>query len=142
MARHCLQRVHAGRNSQLLPVPARQNGCCAIGIDTSRFDELEGQGFAAFRNMYALPQEKIVFSVGRVVFEKGLHLLVKAMPSILAQEPSTKVVIAGKGPELEALRSSAWSLGVGEKVLLTGFISDEDRDKLFKVASCAVFPSR
>jgi len=30
---------------------------------------------------------------------------------------------------------------VGEKVLLTGFITDEDRDKLFKIASCAVFPS-
>ena len=111
------------------------------GVDTSRFDELEGQDFAAFRNMYALPQEKIVFSVGRVVFEKGLHLLVKAMPSILEQEPAAKVVIAGKGPELEALRSLAWSLEVGEKVLLTGFISDEDRDKLFKIASCAVFPS-
>jgi glycogen(starch) synthase len=30
---------------------------------------------------------------------------------------------------------------VGEKVLLTGFISDEDRDRLFKIADCAVFPS-
>jgi glycogen(starch) synthase len=30
---------------------------------------------------------------------------------------------------------------VGEKVLLTGFISDDDRDKLFKIADCAVFPS-
>jgi len=35
----------------------------------------------------------------------------------------------------------AWSLGVGEKVLLTGFIFDEDRDRLFKMANCAVFPS-
>jgi glycosyltransferase involved in cell wall biosynthesis len=111
------------------------------GVDTSRFDELEGQDFTPFRNMYALPEEKIVFSVGRVVFEKGLHILIRAMPAILAQEPLAKVVIAGKGPELESLRSLAWSLGVGEKVLLTGFISDEDRDKLFKIASCAVFPS-
>ena len=111
------------------------------GVDTSRFDELEGQEFTPFRNMYALPEEKIVFSVGRVVFEKGLHILVRAMPAILAQEPLAKVVIAGKGPELESLRSLAWSLGVGEKVLLTGFISDEDRDKLFRIASCSVFPS-
>jgi glycosyltransferase involved in cell wall biosynthesis len=39
------------------------------------------------------------------------------------------------------LRSLAWSLGIGEKVLLTGFISDENRDRLFKIADCAVFPS-
>jgi glycogen(starch) synthase len=63
------------------------------------------------------------------------------MPLVLAQQPSAKVVIAGKGPELESLRSLAWSLGVGEKVLFTGFISDEDRDRLFKIADCAVFPS-
>ena len=111
------------------------------GVDTTRFDEIEGQDLTPFRNMSALAEERIVFSVGRVVFEKGLHILVRAMPLILAQEPSAKVVIAGKGPELESLRSLAWSVGVGEKVLLTGFISDEDRDKLFKIASCAVFPS-
>jgi glycogen(starch) synthase len=111
------------------------------GVETTRFDRLEGQDFSRFRNMYALPSEQIVFSVGRVVFEKGLHVLVKAMPLILAQHPSTKVVVAGKGPELESLRSLAWSLGVGEKVLFTGFITDEDRDRLFKIADCAVFPS-
>jgi glycosyltransferase involved in cell wall biosynthesis len=111
------------------------------GVDTARFDKLEGRDFSPFRNMYALPAEQIVFSVGRVVFEKGLHILVRAMPIVLAQDPSAKVVIAGKGPELESLRSLAWSLGIGEKVLLTGFITDEDRDKLFKIASCAVFPS-
>lgn len=111
------------------------------GVDTSRFDKLEGHDFSHFRNMYALPSEQILFSVGRVVFEKGLHVLVSAMPMVLAQEPSAKVVVAGKGPELESLRSLAWRLGVGEKVLFTGFISDEDRDRLFKIADCAVFPS-
>ncbi len=111
------------------------------GVETERFDRLEGQDLSHFRNMYALPFEQIVFSVGRVVFEKGLHVLVRAMPSILAQQPTAKVVIAGKGPELDWLRSLSWNLGVGEKVLLTGFISDEARDHLFKIADCAVFPS-
>jgi glycosyltransferase involved in cell wall biosynthesis len=111
------------------------------GVNTDHFDRLDGRGLSLFRNMYALPSEHIVFSVGRIVVEKGLHLLVSAMPSILAQHPAAKLVIAGKGPELDALRSQAWQLGVGEKVLLTGFITDQDRDRLFKIASCAVFPS-
>ncbi|MEJ2209708.1 MAG: glycosyltransferase family 4 protein [Anaerolineae bacterium] len=111
------------------------------GVETERFDELEGQDLSHFRNMYALPFEEIVFSVGRIVQEKGLNLLIQAMPLVLRDHPSAKVVIAGKGPELEALRSLSWQVGVGEKVLLTGFISDEDRDKLFKIADCAVFPS-
>lgn len=111
------------------------------GVDTSRFDLLEGQDLTVFRNRYALPSEEILFYVGRVVLEKGLHLLVRALPTILAQCPPAKVVVAGRGPELDSLRSLAWSLGVGEKVLFTGFIADEDRDRLFRVADCAVFPS-
>lgn len=111
------------------------------GVDTERFDRLSDKGLSQFRNMYALPSEQIVFSVGRIVHEKGLHLLISAMPAILAQHPTSKLVIAGKGPELDALRSQAWRLGIGEKVLLTGFISDDDRDRLFRIASCAVFPS-
>jgi glycogen(starch) synthase len=111
------------------------------GVETARFDRLEDQDLSHFRNMYALPYEEIIFSVGRVVFEKGLHILVRAMPLVLAQHPSAKLVVAGKGPELESLRSLAWQLGVGEKVLFTGFISDDDRDRLFRIADCAVFPS-
>ncbi len=111
------------------------------GVDTARFDRLEGQDLAHFRHTYALPFEQIVFNVGRVVLEKGVQVLVRAMPLVLAQQPSAKLVVAGKGPELDSLRSLAWGLGVGEKVLFTGFISDDDRDRLFKIADCAVFPS-
>jgi glycosyltransferase involved in cell wall biosynthesis len=111
------------------------------GVDTTRFDRWEGQVLGRFRNRYALPTEQIVFSVGRVVYEKGLQVLVRALPMILAQQPEVKVVVAGKGPELDALRSLSWELGVGEKVLLAGFISDKDRDRLFKASDCAVFPS-
>lgn len=111
------------------------------GVDTTRFDQLEGQAFAEFRSMYALPAEQVVFSVGRVVHEKGLHVLVQAMPQVLARQPGAKAIIAGRGPELEALRALAWQLGIGEKVLFTGFILDEDRDRLFRVADCGVFPS-
>ena len=111
------------------------------GVETTRFDLLADQDLAHFRNMYALPSEQVIFSVGRVVYEKGLHVLIQALPLILAQNPEAKLVIAGKGPELDSLRSLAWTAGVGEKVLFTGFITDEDRDRLFKVADCAVFPS-
>lgn len=41
------------------------------GVDTTQFDELEGQDLTHFRTGYALSSEEIVFYVGRVVFEKG-----------------------------------------------------------------------
>ena len=111
------------------------------GVDVALFDPLASEDLSHFRVMYALPYEHIVFNVGRVVYEKGVQVLVRATPLVLGQHPTAKIVIAGKGPELEACRALAWSLGVGEKVLLTGFISDDDRNRLFKISSCAVFPS-
>jgi glycosyltransferase involved in cell wall biosynthesis len=122
-------------------VPQNKIDVIPNGVRAERFQRLEGEELTRFRNMYALPGEQIVFYVGRIVLEKGLHVLVEAVPLVLAENPQAKFVIAGTGPLLESLRSRAWQLGVGDKVLFTGFIPDADRDRLYKVASCAVFPS-
>jgi glycosyltransferase involved in cell wall biosynthesis len=131
----------AGEISEYFQCPRDKIDVIPNGVETTRFDQLEGKDLAHFRTQYAVPSEEIVFSVGRVVYEKGLQVLVRALPLVLIRQPSARVVVAGKGPELDSLRSLALGLGVGEKVLFTGFISDEDRDRLFKVADCAVFPS-
>jgi len=121
--------------------PADKIDVIPNGVDPMPFQAAARESLDAFRAMYALPEEQIVFNVGRVVYEKGVHVLVEAVPRVLAQVPIAKFVIAGRGPMLEQLRHRAWELGVGEKILFTGFVSDEDRNRLFALASCAVFPS-
>ncbi len=111
------------------------------GVRSDRFDRWEGMDLSSFRGMYALPQEKLVLYVGRIVQEKGLGVLIEAVPRVLAEHPDAKFVIAGSGDLSESLQHRARELGVGAKVLLTGFIPDDDRDRLYKVADCAVFPS-
>jgi glycosyltransferase involved in cell wall biosynthesis len=113
----------------------------ANGVDTSPFDALDGVDLSEFRRRYALDSEKIVFYVGRVVQEKGVHLLVEAMPRILAERPDAKLIVAGTGGSLDSARGRAAELGLGDKALFTGFIPDEDRDRLFRVADVACFPS-
>jgi glycosyltransferase involved in cell wall biosynthesis len=111
------------------------------GVDPAPFLAAAQEHWEGFRAMYALPDEQIVFNVGRVVHEKGVHVLVEAAPRVLAQVPKAKFVIAGRGPTLDHLRHRAWELGVGEKVLFAGFVSDADRNRLFCQSACAVFPS-
>jgi len=111
------------------------------GVDTAPFEAYDGQDLVEFRRRYALDSEEIIFYVGRVVHEKGVHLLVEAMPRILAARPSAKLVVAGTGGALDAARRRADELGLGGKALLTGFIPDDDRNRLFRVADVAVFPS-
>ena len=46
---------------------------------------------------YALDDEQIVLFVGRLVREKGVHILLEAAPTILAEVPTAKFVIVGRG---------------------------------------------
>jgi len=96
---------------------------------------------AGFRARFAAPDDQIVFTVSRLVYEKGIHLLIQAAPRILETCPRARFVVAGKGPEADNLRQQAQNLGVADRVNLIGFVSDEERNHLFKVADCSVFPS-
>lgn len=94
-----------------------------------------------FRENYAHPSEKLVFFVGRLVQEKGVQVLIEAIPEILAHHPQVKFVIAGKGPKEGDLKHQAQRMGVDNRCYFTGFISDEIRNNLYQVCDLAVFPS-
>ncbi|HEY0737716.1 MAG TPA: glycosyltransferase family 4 protein [Herpetosiphonaceae bacterium] len=111
------------------------------GVNLPQSLPLLDQECAAFRAQYARPAEKIVYHVGRLVHEKGVQVLVEAAPQILRDLPGIKFVIAGTGPMLETLMRQAQLLGVADRFVFTGYISDEVRDKLYEVADVAVFPS-
>ncbi len=99
-------------------------------------DDLE-----AFRANYAEPDDLIVFTVTRLVHEKGVHRLLEAAPRIFAACPQARIIVAGKGPEAKNLMSQVEQSGVSDRVNFVGFVSDEERNSFYKIATCAVFPS-
>ena len=109
------------------------------GIDVDKFKNVDRD--IEFRRQYALDDEKIVFFVGRIVNEKGIHVLIDSVPKILEAYPNTKFVIVGKGPQLDFLKWKVSSLGIAEKIIFTGYVKDEDLAKLYKCVDVAVFPS-
>ena len=109
------------------------------GIEINRFQHFDN--LDDFRAKYAAPDERIVFTISRLVYEKGVHRLIEATPGILAKCPRAKIIVAGRGPEAKNLRNQAEQLGISDRVKFVGFISNEERDRFFKIASCAVFPS-
>jgi glycosyltransferase involved in cell wall biosynthesis len=87
-----------------------------------------------------LPHEKIVLYVGRLVYEKGIHILINAIPKVLAKTDA-KFVIVGSGYMQEQLSNIVKSMGLEHKVLFTGFVDEESLLKLQKVADVSVVPS-
>jgi glycogen(starch) synthase len=93
-----------------------------------------------FRRRFAADDEHLLFSVGRIVYEKGLQVLLDAWPQITTRHKA-RLVIAGIGGYLESLKAQAQALDITDRVQFLGFISNEDRNRLYHVADIAVFPS-
>jgi glycogen(starch) synthase len=125
-----LQRVFQAPLDKLRVVPN--------GVDLKRYQQA-GQELS--RAAFAAPNERIVLFVGRLVQEKGVHLLIDAVPKILHYYPNAKFVIAGRGPAEDYLRNKAVDLGIANRIYFTGYIDDRTRDFLYREANVAVFPS-
>jgi glycosyltransferase involved in cell wall biosynthesis len=111
------------------------------GVDPKKFDISATDGeLAEYRSRFAAPYEKIVFFVGRMVREKGVQVLIEALPKIRWEYHDVKLVICGGGYK-DHLVNLAKSIGMEKQVYFTGFISDADLMKMYKVADIACFPS-
>jgi len=137
----CTSRFMANEVEFYFQTPSDKVDIVPNGVDSLSFDTLDTWDLTRFRAKWAKRDERIVFFVGRLVQEKGAHLIVEAAPRVLKEFPQTKFIIAGTGMMLEGLRKRAAELGVADRVNVAGFVTDADRDKLLKVADVGVFPS-
>lgn len=102
------------------------------GIDVTRW-----AGVAATTDR----SEPLVVAWGRVQYEKGFQVLVRAMRELRHRIPGIRCVIAGRGTYLPELQSQIDIDGVGDLVHLAGFVNDEALRSLLADASCVVIPS-
>lgn len=93
------------------------------------------------RERYNIPADsKLIISVGRNHVKKGFKYAVEALPSIVQKTDDVYYVIVGR--DTEPLRELASHLGVGDKLILTGQISDrQELVKLYKSSDIYLSPS-
>ncbi|SFD68839.1 1,4-alpha-glucan branching enzyme [Bacillus sp. OV194] len=85
--------------------------------------------------------EILVFSVGRVVKEKGFQTIIEAAHLVKQRMGNIKFMIAGKGPMLDEYRDRIHREGLEDYVTFTGFVSDDDRNRILSECDIALFPS-
>lgn len=79
--------------------------------------------------------------VGRLRPEKGVDVLLRAMPSIRAAIPAVQLAIVGDGPQLGALRRLARELRLDSSVRFDAKVPREDLAGRYARASASVLPS-
>ncbi len=94
-----------------------------------------------FRRRFAADDEKIIYYVGRMTYEKGVSVLINAAPKVLWEMGGKAKFIFIGGGNTDHWKRQAWDLGIWDKCYFTGFMSDNDLDKFQTIADCAVFPS-
>ncbi|PGH51374.1 glycosyltransferase family 4 protein [Streptomyces sp. Ru87] len=70
---------------------------------------------------------------------KGLPVLMKALPRILAERPDARLLVAGRGDEEEAVDGLPGELR--DRVVFLGMVSDEDKARLLRSVDLYVAPN-
>ena len=123
----------------LFGMPGNKIAVIPNGTDPSHFYfEFDPRGL---RSSYAREYEQIVLYVGRMVREKGVHVLLEAAPHVLAERPGTQFIFVGTGYYLDELKQQAWNMGVGHNTHFLGYVGDADLLKLYKIADVVAIPS-
>jgi glycogen(starch) synthase len=88
------------------------------------------------------PPGKTILCLGRLVREKGMDLMIAAMPEILREHPEAILQIGGAGPQTKTLKAQIEASGLSRSVELLGWIQPEDVHEKMKAVQIVGFPSR
>lgn len=89
-------------------------------IDLESFKSSGKKG--SIRARYRIGSSPLVMFHGLVARVKGLDVLLRAVPEILREVPTTKFMIVGDGSDLKRLQRMVTELGVTENIILTGWV--------------------
>ena len=85
--------------------------------------------------------EKIVLFLGRITMQKGPEYFLRAAKKVLEVMDNVKFVMAGSGDLMHRAVEMAAELGIGHKVLFTGFLHGDDVQKIYQMADLYVMTS-
>lgn len=110
------------------------------------YNAVESNGFNGKANHNRLPaaigrDEKIVLFLGRITMQKGPDYFLSAAKKVLDVMPNVRFIMAGSGDMTRRTIEMAVGMGIGHKVLFTGFLRGDDVAKVFKMADVYVMPS-
>ena len=113
-------------SSTVLRRHARLCRVIPLGVGNASFEAPAPERVAHIRKQYG---EKVVLSVGRLVYYKGFEYLIRAMSSVNA-----RLLIVGEGPLEGRLQKLRNELNLMDRVIFIGNASDEDLRALYHAA--------
>jgi asparagine synthase (glutamine-hydrolysing) len=99
---------------------------------------------AALVARYALEGRTVLMTLGRLAAAeryKGFDAVIEAMPRLLERFPRLVYLVAGEGDDRPRLEAKARSMGLGERVVFTGYVEESAKADHYRLADAYVMPS-
>ncbi len=110
------------------------------GIGNGRF--VRGERSRRRKEGGIAPGERVLLFAGRVGHEKGIDLILEAIPPIRKRVPSARLVIVGQGPAEGPLKRMARRLGIAPWVHFVGYKPHAEMPDVYAAADLFLFASR
>ncbi len=135
----CCSNYMKGEVVQIFELPPDKVDVVPNGIE---MDDFCGDVSAELtRQKYIRPDSRMIFFVGRLVYEKGVQTVIEAMPRVLARVPDVRFLIAGTGPHMRQLKAQVQELQLDNKIHFLGFVDTQRLSTFYKCADMTVVPS-
>ncbi len=127
------QSANTIANARRFYDPDLEISCIPLGIrrPAARPADRRAHGFS--------DREVLLVTVGRLIARKAVDQLIATMAHL---PPSTRLLIIGSGPKEEELRAQAAELGVLERVRFLGYVPEEEKYALLRMADLYVSTSQ
>jgi len=109
------------------------------GIDVNRFRP--GGAGKLLKRRLGLQKNKVILTVGRLVKEKNLALLIRAAPKILAENPDAVFLFVGRGPHEQYYKKLASQSPARARLVFAGFMPGQELVSYYQCADIFAFPS-
>lgn len=118
-------------------VPEHRVTVLRNGVDLKLFKASSGIEKETSQLRTQVDTKYLIMSVGWLIERKGHHLVIEALTLL----PDATLAIAGNGPDRQHLESLAVSLGVADRVLFLGALSQPELNNWFQSADVSVLAS-
>jgi glycosyltransferase involved in cell wall biosynthesis len=111
------------------------------GIDAEQFYPAQTAGVAVREQLGIAPDQPMLVWVSRMVYKKGLSVLLNALPTVLRRHPRMMLVLGGYGDLRDALEQQAQELGIAANVLFPGPVARDAINAYWNAGDLVVVPA-
>jgi PEP-CTERM/exosortase A-associated glycosyltransferase len=94
----------------------------------------------ALKSRLGLAGADVVGFIGSFYAYEGLDLLLDALPAMLQQRPTVRLLLVGGGPQDAALKAQAQRLGIADKVVFTGRVPHSEVQRYYDLVDVLAYP--